>query len=379
MSYFQGIKWIDTLGAVKAFKNIDDNPKVVNQTYLEQIAEGNVSGHAAWSKVGYNPAITTNEEDVWSGGGSYAFPATAAQWDVDSSDVNDLGTVIKGNAEGAAQTIVADASTTTTLVDADVNFSSATAVAVGDCILLDPKGTTPEWGYVTDITNAATGTLGVSGGFSSGGVPTGRAYTIVDKSDAVGLGAQVVKIDYLDSTYAAKSCLVCLNGTTNVPIDGTDGNALTTTFRVNSFIVIAVGVNTAAYPQGNLTIVDHATGAIVYSYITAGYTRARNNMYTVPFGKTLYVNMWHVGAATNNDAKVQTVRMFTRANREPSTGFLTGSIFYPYTELLVSNGFGGILFPIPTKLPATTDIKVSAIGLTGYNGPVTSVLRGWLE
>ena len=30
-------------------------------------------------------------------------------------------------------------------------------------------------------------------------------------------------------------------------------------------------------------------------------------------------------------------------------------------------------------IAAKTDIKVSAIGLTGFNGPVTCVLRGWIE
>ena len=149
-----------------------------------------------------------------------------------------------------------------------------------------------------------------------------------------------------------------------------------TMLRINSFRIISVG--TAGACVGSLTL-EAVVGGVDYSYITAGFTRARNNMYTVPLGKTLYVNMWQVGASTNNDAKVQTARIMTMANREPTTGFLTNELFYAYTEMLVTNENSGIYFPIPTKLPAKTDIKVRAIGLTGFSGSVTSVLRGWTE
>jgi hypothetical protein len=45
----------------------------------------------------------------------------------------------------------------------------------------------------------------------------------------------------------------------------------------------------------------------------------------------------------------------------------------------VLNGVEHIEFTVPTKLNATTDIKISAIGLTGFSGAVTTVLRGWME
>jgi hypothetical protein len=157
-------------------------------------------------------------------------------------------------------------------------------------------------------------------------------------------------------------------------------DSINTMFRVNSFRVIAVGTKATATNAaiGNLTLRADAAGA-TSSYITAGFTRARNTMYTVPLGKTLYVTQFSAGASTPNDAKVQTCRVFTRANVESSTGFNTGNIFYAYTELLISNGTDHIEFTVPTKLPAKTDIKVSAVGATGFSGPVTVVLRGWLE
>ncbi len=360
MSLIRGMQWIDTTGAVNGFKNVDGNPRVVNQTYLEQIAEGNVTNHTPWTKVGFNPAITTAEEDIWSAGGAYIFPLVADGWDVVSSSTEDAGTVIHSGTADAG-------GSTTTIVKAGENFLTTTAV--GDCVILDKSGTTPEWGYITAVDSDTQITC--AGGFSSGGTGASRAYSIVDQSVATNTGAQAVKIEYLDGSYETKSEIVILNGTIAVNTVNVD------MFRAQSFRVIAAG---STYKSvGNISLRLEGGAATTYSYIAAGYTRARNQMYTVPTGKTLYVNMWHVGASTNNDTKVQTCRIMTRANREPATGFLTGNIFYGYTELLISNGQEGVLFPIPTKLPAKTDIKVSAIGLTGFIGSVTSVLRGWLE
>jgi hypothetical protein len=359
MSNIHGVGWLDTTGAYNGFKNVDGNPRVVSQTYLEQIAEGNVSGHTTWSKVGFNPTITTSMEDIWSAGGTYLFPTAATAMQVVSSSAGDedLGTVIhSGGATGSG-------GSTTTISVAGENFLTTTAV--GDLIILDKAGTTPEWGYVTDVTSDTVLTCG--GGFSSGGTGASRTtYHVIDVSATT--GAHAVKIDYLDATYASATEIVILNGDTAVAL-------VASPFRINSFRVISCG--SAGTAVGNLTL-EATVGGQDYSYITAGYTRARNNMYTVPLGKTLYVNMWQVGAATNNDTKVQTARLMTRANREPSTGFLS-NCFYGYTEMLVTNENGGIYFPIPTKLAAKTDIKVSAIGLTGFSGSVTSVLRGWLE
>jgi hypothetical protein len=45
--------------------------------------------------------------------------------------------------------------------------------------------------------------LTISGGFSSGGSPAGRTYYVVDYSAYT--GAHVVKVEYLDYTYAQKT------------------------------------------------------------------------------------------------------------------------------------------------------------------------------
>jgi hypothetical protein len=168
--------------------------------------------------------------------------------------------------------------TTTTMLDAGVDFT-ATAAA-GDYIIIEKSGTTPEWGVLTAVAN---GSVTFSGGLSSGGsCATARTYQILDSSAAT--GAMAVKIEYLDDAFAEKSEIVILNTTTYVDTVNSD------LYRINSFRVIACGTKaTPTYAAvGNITLRGNVT-TTTYSYITAGYTRARNVMYTVPAGKTLYI------------------------------------------------------------------------------------------
>ena len=342
------------------------------------IAKGLKTGTTSWLKIGYNPAITTNEEEIWAGGGAYAFPAAAAQWRIAGGNAADLGTVIKGNAEGANQTVKCDAGgDETTLIDASVDFSAATAVAVGDIVLLDPKGTVPEFGYVTDITDAATGTLVIGGGFSEGGsCATARAYTIVDKSDATGTGAQVLEIYYLTNAFVEKKILVALNAATAVDFKGAGGAALTDTYRLNGMRVVAVG--TGGKAAAAIALQLQAAPNTVYGHILAGDSIDRAGIYTVPAGKTLYISALNLGAATPEAIKITSARVYMRADQEDYSGFRTG-IMYPYFESMISNGSQHVDIAIPVRMRSGTDIKASAIGLTGFAGSVMCVVRGWLE
>ena len=280
----------------------------------------------------------------------------------------------KGNAEGAAQSIVADTgSTTTSLYDASVDFTAATGVAVGDCILLDPKGASPEYGWITDITDAATGTLVVGGGFSKGGNPAGRAYSIVDYSAAT--GAHVVKLVYLTDTYYEKEVLVCLNGTTNVVIDAASGDANTEFFRLNDFRVVAAGSGHAA--AGVLSVVDAATHAVFYGNMLATHTAARSTIYTVPAGKTLFINRVTFTYATTGSANKEYARMFGNANFIEGTTFHTGNLFYPCNEVVMQNAISDIEMACPIKIPEKVDIKIT--GIASAAGVATAVLRGWFE
>jgi hypothetical protein len=323
---------------------------------LHKIARKNIECVSPWSKMGFSPTVNTTESDIWSLAGVYTFCATAGVWEVVSSDntKDKATTIFSGTASGGSET---------TLIDVTKNFTGGTAVVAGDCVILDKSGTTPEWGYVTGV--SAT-TLTIAGGFSSDGTASGRAYAIIDKSAYT--GAQAVKIEYLTSAYAQKSEIVILNGTTAVDTVNTD------LFRVNSFRVIATGTDNK--PTGNLTLRgDGASGN--YSYITAGFTRARNVIYTVPANKTLYVTNFSAGWGLSAAIKDEYARIYTRVNREPSTGFNTGSLFYPCTEVIIKGNMANIELLTPTRIPEKSDIKVSALATA--SGSAVVVLRGWLE
>jgi hypothetical protein len=348
--------WTGT--AWESNKSVDGKIRVSSMTYLQDIAEGNVSGHTPFTKIGYSPTVNTTESDIWSAAGVYTFPSAEGKWEVVSSSANDAGTsIFSGTSTGGS---------TTSLIDTGKDFTAGTPVAVGDLIILDSSGTTPEFGYVTAITSATE--LAVAGEFSEDGTGSGRTYNIIDKSATT--GAQAVFACYLDDDYAEHCEIIVLSGLTAVDTVNTNF------FRLNSFRVIAVGSGLKAV--GNLTLRADGAGT-TYGYILAGFTRARSIIYTVPAGKTLYVTSVFVSWATPNDAKIQTARIYTRANIEPGKKHNTRDLFYPYTEVLVSNAAVTVNLDIPTSLPAKTDIRMSGLAATAGSGPATCVLRGWIE
>jgi len=324
-------------------------------TYLQAVAHGDVTGKSVFTKIGYTPTCNATESDVWSNAGVFSFMSAAAGLEVVSSDnTQDVGNSNKsGTSTGGS---------VTTLIDSGATFTSATAVAIGDCVLLDKSGTTPEWGYVTSVDSATQ--LTISNGFSSGGTGSGRAYVVISR--AAKTGAMAIKIDYLTSAYAQKYEIVILNGTSAVATINTD------IFRINSFRMIASGSTNVS--KGSLTIRGLSAGT-TYSFITAGYTRARNSAYTVPAGKTLYATSLNAGAVYATGT--QYARIYLRANIEPYTMLLTNSIFYPFGETMAANSSEELKFDLPIKFPAKTDIKVSCIGTAST--AINTVLRGWLE
>lgn len=336
-------------------------PRVSSMPYLYDISEGNVDGHVPFSKLGYTPSLTAAANtDLWSYAPTqpvYLFPTAAMQMEVLSSDnTADIGTIIKsGTSTGGSLT---------TLIDTAKDFTAATAVAVGDAVILDLAGTSPEYGYVTAVTSATQ--LTIAGGFSRGGSGALRGYTIVDKSAYA--GAQAVEITYLDGSYAEKREIMVLNGSTVLPTVNTN------IFRVNNFRVVVAGVN--GIPTGNLTI-RHLDNTPVYSYITAGFNRARNAMYTVPAGKTLYLTNFVGGFGTSGSPNKEYARITPRANMDPTTGFHTNGIFYPSADIIVQNTTVNMDLPMPFELTEKTDVKVSAIA--SANGAVSSTFIGWLE
>lgn len=354
---------LDETATPYGVKQINGKPRVSAMPYTYDIAEGNVAGHTSWSVFGYTPTLGLTESDLWSAAGVYVFPAAAQQMEVVSSDnTQDIGTVIKGDAVG--NTVQSDPDgTTTTLTDADVDFTAATAVAAGDLVILDPHGTSPSFGFVTGV---AAHTLTVAGGFVKGDSAASRYYAVIDKSAHT--GALAVGIQYLDANYTRRGEIVVLNGTT--PVD-TVGTGL---LRINDMRVIGTGSNNK--PVGNISLRNTA-GTTTYSHITLGYNMARDGFYTVPANLTLYIVQMTpgFGYAAN---QTHYARIYLRANKDTIQSFNMGSIFYPFAEVVCANTSTPVEFVSPLVFPQRTDIRVSGIASTA-TGIATVALRGWME
>jgi hypothetical protein len=184
---------------------------------------------------------------------------------------------------------------------------------------------------------------------------------------AGGTGALTVRIGYLKSDYSEGSVTLTLNGTTAVPTGITHADI----WRINSFRVMTTGTSNG--PVGNLTL-RIAGGGATHGYIRIGKTRARSAFYTVPLGKTLYVTSIAYSAVGTK------YLLFTNhANYDIATEtILQRGLFHPFSEIALLNSSYNKELTTPTKLPATTDLKVSVIAeAAGSIG--TCHLRGWIE
>lgn len=354
MSYFKSINFA-TADGVKQATFYDTNLSVVSQDYLLALAEGDIPGHTPWRLIGYTPTMTTSESDVWSAAGVYTFPTSAQQMEfLSSNNTDDIGTsIFSGTSSGGS---------TTSLIDVTKDFTGGTAVAVGDCVILDKSGAVPEFGYVTAV---AVTTLTIGGGFSSGGTGATRAYTVLDYSAHA--GAQAVMIGYLTSAFAPKREILILNGTTVTTTTNTD------IYRINGGDVIFAGANKK--PTGNISIRNLADTP-VYGYITAGFNSMRKAIFTIPASKTLYITgiTFSYGYSTN---QTHYARLYLRATYESNLGFKTNGILLPDAEVVCANTSQHLILQSPMKFPEGVDVKVS--GIATYSGIADVVLRGWVE
>jgi len=183
-----------------------------------------------------------------------------------------------------------------------------------------------------------------------------------------GTGARTVRVGYLKSDYSESSVTLTLNGTTAVATGASHADI----WRINSFRVMTTG--TGLVPAGNLTLRIAGAGA-THGYIRAGKTRARSCFYTVPLGKTLYVTSIAFAAA---GAKY--LLYTTHANYETLSGtILQRGLFMPFHEVILLNATYSKDLIIPTRLPATVDLKVSVLCESASGAIGTCALRGWIE
>jgi hypothetical protein len=180
-----------------------------------------------------------------------------------------------------------------------------------------------------------------------------------------GLGVQEVRVRYLDRGYNQRSETITMSGTTLVPSAGSEF------YRINSFRATYCGASGVAL--GNITI---GSGTNYYSYIGSTFTRARNVIYTVPSGQTLYITSLAYSSATLNVTKPEDTRFTLKATYDDLGSQM--NFFMAQQEVLLIDGAYTKTLEIPIKMPATTDLKVSAIASAAGNKG-TCTLRGWIE
>lgn len=183
-----------------------------------------------------------------------------------------------------------------------------------------------------------------------------------------GTGIQKVLIHYLDASYNAQLEVVSLNGTTPV------ATVATNILRINGIHAWQVGT-VSGVAAGNISLTNTA-GTVTYGYITLGNNTARQAIFTIPAGKTGYLNHWQSGAGASTSGH------FTQIDIVGTThhGVVVPGVFLFQDGALLQDASTAITFPIPTPFPAMTDIKMQAISDGGTaNVTVTGTMMGWLE
>lgn len=253
----------------------DGKIRISANDYKCDIAEGNISGHKRWEKIGYNDAIGTSQETMWVTSSEYVFPTIAGQLRISSTSTQDTLTT--------------------------------------------------------------------------------------------GTGAWTARIGYLKSDYSEGNVTLNLNGTNNVD----SGASHADVWRVQSFRILSAGTNFS--PVGTLTL-THLGNSITVGQMRPGRTRARTAVYTVPLGKTLYVN--NLGFSCVGTKYL--IFTFHAGYSEAGDVILPRGMFMPQFEVALLNTPYSKILEVPIKLPATTDLKVSVIA-EAAGSLATCSLRGWTE
>jgi hypothetical protein len=257
-----------------AVPTVNGKPRISAMPYIYDIAEGNVTGHKSFTKLGNVNTVVNAEQDVWSVGGKYVFPTSAMQMEVASANAQDT---------------------------------------------------------------------------------------------ADGTGIQQVKIYYLDSTFAEKTETVTLNG-------GVVATTATDIYRVNAMRAARVGTDGKA---AGLITLRHLSDTPIYRSISAGQTRGRSLIHTVPLGKTLYLIESNISSSATVAGHFSTFTL--RANYDDQLDTKV-TWMEPISEIALQDQAFRWSFDSPIKIPATCDVVMSVIAdSSNANTMCHGSLRGWTE
>jgi hypothetical protein len=203
-----------------------------------------------------------------------------------------------------------------------------------------------------------TGTTGLA-------IVSSSAEDDFDKVPA-GTGIHKIRIYYTTDTF--------IESTTDVETDGTTpvNTSVTDIYRVNRVRPLIVGTGLKA--AGNIDI-KQRSGATIYSRIATGFTKGRQLIYTVPYGKTLFIAQ---ASGSIGGTEATKYGRFTLRSTWDNVSLTRNAWMTVYSELGQQSGFFSFKYECPMAFPAGSDIVVSCKSLND-NSYVTASLRGWLE
>jgi len=189
----------------------------------------------------------------------------------------------------------------------------------------------------------------------------------VDNTTFNSTGARSVYIKGLDTEYNEIEEVVFLKGTTGVHL-------VNSYFRINECRVVSTG--TGLNNAGNISLQywNGSSASGTYAYITATQNAILSSIYTVPRGKSLYIEKVEV-----NPTDISAVTSTSAVNYSINIGE-TGILYELYRN--VGSSYLNIdapqtTFMHPILIPSKVDVKMIAITVGATMG-VKSTMEGYL-
>jgi hypothetical protein len=223
----------------------------------------------------------------------------------------------------------------------------------------------------------------VSGSAEETIIPQGGNYRFLTAADSLkivssstaddgapaGLGARTIRIYYLTDAYVEKTIDITMNGTDSV---GTGG--VKDIFRINNCRVVATG--DSGFAVGNITITNGTGVRRAIGYILATENRMKQLVWTVPKGKTLYIQESVMSAVETAANKYTRLRMLSSYDDKMDSVFTSGNHFVSIIEASLTLNAIAIQFPIPIRIPQYTDLKF--VAKSNGTSAVNASLRGYV-
>ena len=255
------------------FNRIDRALSILMATqvpYNLRVSQGAVAGASSVSKFGYNSDVDTGEETVWTQGGLYAYPSSAALVYISSSDANDT---VAGT--GARTATIEGLDTNYGQISETVNLNGQTQVATTKQYLRINRM------YVASAGSGGTG-VGVIYGATSGaasGVPTGTTYAAIvageNQSQMAVYTVPAASSLYIDNVYFTAA----VSATTNHVITKLATRDLNGVFRSRTTNILENSplINNFEYPlkvNAKTDIECRASGSTTNNQVSASFEGA---------------------------------------------------------------------------------------------------------